>query len=224
MQIQTSQPVLPPIQPQRGSSQLSSRSESHNPQDRFESEVETTEPSSQALISKPKRLGKFRWTLTGMLTGLAVGTAMGAALTPGSLAPAIVAGAGAGALVGGGADLWSVPDKLFHFTGTEAAAAIKESGFIEARPGNHGDGVYLTRFPSRTVAALQRAKLTDSVYRVSTEGHTVKRTIIPGTFLIEENIELKPGSVAHSESDESKLADWIHNSNFRERWNPLAKR
>lgn len=169
----------------------------------------------------PGRLKQHRWTAVGTLTGLAVGTAVGASLTSGSLGPALAWGAGLGAAAGKVADLYSVPDTLYHFTSSDAAEAISESGRLEPKPGNHGVGVYTTRFPSRSVAALQRAASTDMVFAIESETYAVKPTAVPGTFVITEAVAVDAEQVELSRAGDSKLADWLHDFNWREKVNLL---
>ncbi len=174
-----------------------------------------TEPSPST--ESPKRLGKHRWTAMGALTGLAVGSAVGASLTSGSLGAAIAWGAGLGAAAGKVADLYSVPETLYHFTSEESAASITESGRLDPRPGNHGVGVYTTRYLSRSVAALQRATSTDMVFSIDSRSHDVKRTVIPGTFVLTEPVSVQTPEVKLNEAPDSKLADWLHRFDWREK-------
>ncbi len=89
---------------------------------------------------------------------------------------------GAASAAGAISKLYQVPEYLYHFTSAEGGAAINASGVLNAGKGLYGEGVYLTRFTSPTMATLQGARSTEAVIRVATEGLEISPTLFPGTF------------------------------------------
>lgn len=148
------------------------------------------------------------------VAGLATGLAASCLGTTGSLVGGAV-GAGLGYIAG---KAYQIPDRLYHFTSQENAEKIKAGGTLQKRPGNHGEGVYATRFESPLIATLQRAASTDMQFRIPTKGLKVKRTIVPGTFRITEDVKVDATSLQSKSPD--PVTQYLQEINFRELLNP----
>ncbi len=117
-----------------------------------------------------------RWL--GGLAGAAVGAATGY-LVGGSLGLSAGLGAVLGVAAGQVARWYQIPSTVYHFTSREKAQQILRDGVIQANPGNEGPGVYVTRFPSAEVAALQRAAATEVAISFAAAGLPIESTWVP---------------------------------------------
>ena len=115
---------------------------------------------------------------------------------------------------------YTIPDHLFHFTSEENAHRIVQEGKLEMRPGNHGAAVYTTRFDEPLVATLQRAAHTDMRFKIPTEDLEIKRTFIPGTFKVVQDIDVK--SMELQKVEPGPITEFLQEHNFRDLVNPNA--
>ncbi|MCA9792750.1 MAG: hypothetical protein KC910_13180 [Candidatus Eremiobacteraeota bacterium] len=133
---------------------------------------------------------RLAWWGGGALAGAATGAAT-AALVGTSLPLTAGIGAAAGLAVGMVGRWYEIPDEVYHFTSRELADQIVARGKLEPHPGNHGVGVYATRFDLAEAAALQRAASTEVAFAIPTEGLDIRRTWIPGTFRIVGDVDVQ---------------------------------
>lgn len=166
--------------------------------------------SAQALELAEKHLD-----MTGLLVGGALGATAGSAL---GLNGSIVGGAIGATLGFGVGHTYTVPDELYHFTSENNALKIMAQGCLEARPGNHGVGIYSTRYSQPLLATLQRAASTEIRLDIPTKGLTVKRTFVPGTFKITQNVDTRVLSATPVETD--RFSKFLQSVNFRDVVNP----
>ncbi|MGE0495801.1 MAG: hypothetical protein AB7S38_41735 [Vulcanimicrobiota bacterium] len=140
-------------------------------------------------VPAPVQDTRLAWWGGGALAGAAVGAAT-AMLVGTSMPLTSGVGAAAGMAVGAVARWYEIPDEVYHFTSRELGDQIVAEGKLEARSGNHGVGVYATRFDLAEAAALQRAASTEVAFAIPTEGLEVRRTWIPGTFRIVGDVDV----------------------------------
>lgn len=189
-----------------------------NSRENAPSEARTESPGAATLEDTSDRSELVERALPagGALLGGAIGAGLAGAYS--GAATAILGGA-MGAFLGYLAGkTYQIPDHLYHFTSRENAAKIRLSGALQARPGNHGKGVYATRFQFPLVATLQRAASTDIRFKISTDGMRVERTFVPGTYRLLQDVPWVETSAELVES--GVVTEALQEADFRDMVNP----
>ncbi len=186
---------------------VSSNDQSHYVINKDTAEITPTYKSNSKFTS---------WSLIGSAIGGCLAAAIGVLSGGGIPLLNVSLGLIAGAALGKIADFYRLPPKLYHFTSLQNSRSISKDKVIHKSLGHHGVGVYATRFKSPLIATLQRARSTEVAFEIPTQGMSISRTWIPGTFRINNDVPTDKIKVCWLYPHPSMAVRLLHHLHWRD--------